>query len=86
MLVNIWCGNLGGGGGSIYFEIWGGGGGGGVAPSAPLVPLPMQSVPVEIPQETCCSPPPLFSKPVAPKHTAGGSLLDQHAQNTKHLD
>ena len=36
ILVNFWCGNLGGGGGGPkaynYFEIWGGG---------PLVPPPM---------------------------------------------
>ena len=42
MLVNFWCGNLGGGGGggeSIYFEIWG------VRPPwPPLVPPPMNFV------------------------------------------
>ena len=38
ILVNFWCGNLGGGAESIYFEIWGA-----VAPLAPMVPPPMRS-------------------------------------------
>ena len=41
ILVDFWCGYLGGGGGESYYILKSGGGRGPVAPLAPLVPPPM---------------------------------------------